>query len=53
MSEEEMKNAFNRNMMTTGFLCDGPADFGRRYGRRWLVSAYEAGDLVLHTPHMV
>lgn len=53
MSEEETKNAFNANMMTSGFLCDGPADFGRRYGRKWLVSEYEAGDVVLHTPHMV
>lgn len=53
MSEEEMKYAFNKNMMGTGFLCDGPADFGRRYGRRWLVTEYEAGDVVLHKPHMV
>lgn len=53
MSDEEMRNAFNANMMSTGFLCEGPGDFGRRYGRKWLVTAYEAGDVVLHTPHMV
>lgn len=53
MSEEEMKYAFNKNMMGTGFLCDGPADFGGKYGRRWLVTAYEAGDVVLHKPHAV
>ena len=53
MSEEEMKYAFNQNMMGTGFLCDGPADFGRKYGRKWLVTAYEAGDVVLHKPHAV
>lgn len=53
MSDKEMRNAFNANMMSSGFLCAGPAEFARRYGKRWLVSAYEAGDVVLHTPHMV
>ncbi|ETS74144.1 hypothetical protein PFICI_14010 [Pestalotiopsis fici W106-1] len=53
MSDEEMRNAFNVNMISTGFLCEGPGDFGRRYGRKWLVTAYEAGDVVLHTPHMI
>ena len=53
MTEEEMKYAFNKNMTGTGFLCDGPADFGRKYGKKWLVTAYEAGDVVLHKPHQV
>lgn len=53
MSDEEMKYAFNKNMMSTGFLCDGPADFSRQYERKWLVTAYEAGDVVLHKPHAV
>lgn len=53
LSEEETKNAFNKNMMSSGFLCEGPGDFGRRYNRKWLVTSYEAGDVVLHTPHMV
>ncbi|KAM0326536.1 hypothetical protein ACHAQA_006405 [Verticillium albo-atrum] len=53
MDDEEMRSAYNANMMDSGFLCDGPRDFGRRYGKRWLVSEYEAGDVVLHTPHMI
>ncbi|RDA86173.1 hypothetical protein CP532_3023, partial [Ophiocordyceps camponoti-leonardi (nom. inval.)] len=53
MSEEEMRNAFNAHMMSTGFLSNGPAEFGREHGRRWLVSEYEAGDVVLHRPHMI
>lgn len=53
MTEEEMKYAFNKNMTSTGFLCDGPADFSRKYERRWLVTTYEAGDIVLHKPHQV
>ncbi|POS79079.1 phytanoyl-CoA hydroxylase [Diaporthe helianthi] len=53
MSDEEMRNAFNSNMMSTGFLCDGPLEFGRKHGRRWLATAYEAGDVVLHQSHAI
>ncbi|RDA94666.1 hypothetical protein CP533_2477 [Ophiocordyceps camponoti-saundersi (nom. inval.)] len=53
MSDEEMRNAFNAHMMSSGFLSNGPAEFGREHGRRWLVSEYEAGDVVLHRPHMI
>jgi len=53
MSDEEAKNAFNSNMMATGLLSEFPAEFARDHSRRWLVSAYEAGDIVLHKPHMV
>ena len=53
LSEEDAKNAFNRNMMDGGLLADGPKEFGETHGRRWLVTDYEAGDLVLHTPYTV
>lgn len=53
LSDEEAKSAFNSNMMATGLLSETPAEFAREHGRRWLVSAYEAGDVVLHKPHMV
>ncbi|KAF8860332.1 hypothetical protein BDZ45DRAFT_800910 [Acephala macrosclerotiorum] len=53
LSETEAKNAFNQNMMSTGLLADGPAEFGKEYGRRWLASGYEAGDVVLHTPYTI
>lgn len=53
MTDEETRYAFNANMLETGFLCDGPREFGRKYGKRWLVSAYEAGDVVLHRAHAV
>lgn len=53
MTDEEAKSAFNSNMMATGLLSERPAEFARDHGRRWLVSAYEAGDVVLHKPHMV
>jgi len=53
LSDEEAKSAFNTNMMSTGLLSEFPAEFARDHGRKWLVSAYEAGDVVLHKPHMV
>ncbi|KAJ5767021.1 uncharacterized protein N7511_004637 [Penicillium nucicola] len=53
MTDEEAKSAFNTNMMTTGLLSEFPSEFARENGRRWLVSAYEAGDVVLHKPHMI
>lgn len=53
LSDEEARSAFNSNMMSTGLLSEFPAEFARENGRRWLVSAYEAGDVVLHKPHMV
>ncbi|KAF4944951.1 hypothetical protein FSARC_14540 [Fusarium sarcochroum] len=53
MTEEEMKFAFNKNMMSTGFLCEGPGEFSSRHGKKWLVTAYEAGDVVLHKPHQI
>lgn len=53
LTEEEAKNGFNQNMMSTGFLSEKPLEFARQHGRRWLVSDYEAGDVVLHKPHAV
>jgi len=53
MSDEEAKNAFNQNMMSGAMLSDGPAEFGKTHGRRWLVTDYEAGDVVLHTAYTV
>lgn len=53
LTEEEAKNAFNRNMMGGGLLADGAKEFSQLHNRRWLVTDYEAGDLVLHTPYTV
>lgn len=48
MTEEEAKNAFNQNMISGGVLTDGPRQFGFNNDKKWLVSSYEAGDVVLH-----
>jgi hypothetical protein len=53
LSEEETKNAFNQNMLSTGLLADGPREYSDSFDRRWLVANYEAGDVVLHTPYTV
>ncbi|QDS67524.1 hypothetical protein FKW77_002300 [Venturia effusa] len=53
MSNEEAKNAFNKNMLSTGLLADGPSEYSDTFGRRWLVTAYEAGDVVLHSPFAI
>ncbi|PMD64984.1 uncharacterized protein K444DRAFT_650580 [Hyaloscypha bicolor E] len=47
-TDEEAKNAFNSNMMATGLLSESPSAFATQFNRRWLVSSYEAGDVVLH-----
>ncbi|KAF2763018.1 hypothetical protein EJ05DRAFT_495860 [Pseudovirgaria hyperparasitica] len=53
MTDEEARSAFNANMMHGGLLADGPAEFGRKHDRRWLLTEYEAGDVVLHTPYTI
>lgn len=53
LSEEETRNAFNSNMMHGGVLAHGPIGFAEQYNRRWLVTAYEAGDVVLHNAYAV
>jgi phytanoyl-CoA hydroxylase len=53
LSEEEAKNAFNQNMLSTGLLADGPLEYSDSFRRRWLVTSYEAGDVVLHNPFAI
>ncbi|KAF2016401.1 hypothetical protein BU24DRAFT_391696 [Aaosphaeria arxii CBS 175.79] len=53
LSDEQTKNAFNQNMLSTGLLADGPKEYSDAFQRRWLVTAYEAGDVVLHTPYTI
>ncbi|KAH8588134.1 phytanoyl-CoA hydroxylase [Bisporella sp. PMI_857] len=53
MSEEEVKSAYNQNMMSGGLLAEGPAGFAKQHNRRWLLTAYEAGDVVLHNAYAI
>ena len=53
LNEEDARSAFNQNMLSTGLLADGPREYSETFGRRWLVTSYEAGDVVLHNPFAV
>jgi phytanoyl-CoA hydroxylase len=53
LSDEEAKNAFNQNMLSTGLLADGPREYSDTFERKWLVTSYEAGDVVLHNPYAI
>ncbi|KAI1100035.1 hypothetical protein F4804DRAFT_320129 [Jackrogersella minutella] len=53
LTEEEAKDAFNQNMMSGGLLADGPKEFAEAHARRWLVTDYAAGDVVLHLPYTI
>ncbi|KAG9230749.1 phytanoyl-CoA hydroxylase [Amylocarpus encephaloides] len=53
MTEKEMENAFNQNMMAGGMLSQNPIEFGEQYERKWLVTAYEAGDVVFHDSYAI
>ncbi|KAK7750183.1 hypothetical protein SLS62_007934 [Diatrype stigma] len=53
LTDEEAKNGFNQNMMRGGLLADGAKEFGKAHDKKWLVTDYEAGDVVLHTPYAV
>ena len=53
LSEQETKYAYNRNMIDAGGLSTKPAEFAAEHNRRWLVSSFKAGDVVLHDPFAV
>lgn len=53
MTDQEMKDAYNANMMSGGLLDVGPLRYAKKHGRRWLLTPYEAGDVVFHNPYAV
>ncbi|KRB51979.1 dehydrogenase [Rhizobium sp. Root708] len=53
LSAEEKISAFNRNMTEGGWVSKDLPDMAERFDTRWLVADYEAGDVVLHSPHMI
>ena len=52
-SDEDVKSAYNQNMMNGGLLANGPAQFAKEHNSRWLLTAYEAGDIVFHNSYAV
>ena len=54
--ESERINAYNVNMAEHGFLSNDAGAFLAEQGKgkgKWLVSDFEAGDVVFHDPYMV
>ncbi|QKX62121.1 uncharacterized protein TRUGW13939_09277 [Talaromyces rugulosus] len=52
-SDEEKISAVNRNMNKGGWLDRDSTQFGKNWGRDWLVGGYEAGDVVFHHPYTI
>lgn len=53
LTEEERRDGFNRNMIHGGMLDHCPAQFARSLGKKWLITEYEAGDVVLHNSYAI
>ncbi|KAF2148172.1 hypothetical protein K461DRAFT_263114 [Myriangium duriaei CBS 260.36] len=53
LTNEERTSAFNRNMNDGGFLSRDTVKFGQDTRRKWLITEYEAGDVIFHNPFMV
>ena len=52
-TEKQIRSAYNQHMMAGGLLSTAPAAFAEHHKRRWMVTNYEAGDVVLHNCFMV
>ena len=54
LSDEERISAFNVNMEKYGQLSQNATEFSKEHDeRRWLVTDYEAGDVVFHDPYTI
>ncbi|KAF1961202.1 phytanoyl-CoA hydroxylase [Byssothecium circinans] len=52
-SDEQTRSAYNQNMLSNGLLEEGPREYSEIFKRKWLVTTWEAGDVVLHTPYTI
>ncbi len=50
---EERLSAFNKNMGEQGWISKDLPALAEKFGSRWLVADYEAGDLMIHSPYMI
>lgn len=57
MSREERISAFNANMMDGGMIASSPQELQAMHSafgtHKWLVTGYEAGDVVFHDPFII
>jgi ectoine hydroxylase-related dioxygenase (phytanoyl-CoA dioxygenase family) len=50
---EERVNAYNKNMAAGGWVSKNLPDMAERFNTRWLIADYEAGDMMVHSAHMI
>lgn len=53
LTDAERVSAFNKNMSDGGFLSRDTVEYGHNVQRKWLITEYEAGDVIFHNPFMV
>ncbi|OOF93860.1 hypothetical protein ASPCADRAFT_172713 [Aspergillus carbonarius ITEM 5010] len=53
LTDEECVSAFNKNMSDGGFLSRDTVAYGEKAQRKWLITEYEAGDVIFHDPYLV
>jgi ectoine hydroxylase-related dioxygenase (phytanoyl-CoA dioxygenase family) len=53
LSEEERVRAYNDDMAVSGWITKNLPELADRADSRWLAADYEAGDVVIHTAHMI
>lgn len=53
LSPEERVKAYNDNMTAGGWISKDLPALADKFGSRWLMADYEAGDMVVHSPYMI
>ena len=53
LSREEQINAFNQNMTEGGWISKDLPNLANKFNTKWLISKYEAGDVLLHSPYLI
>ena len=53
LSKEEQINAFNKNMTEGGWISKNLPNLAEKFNTRWLVTNYEAGDILIHSPYLI
>lgn len=50
---QDRAGAYNKHMSEGGWISKDLPELAERINRKWLIADYEAGDVVLHSPHMI
>jgi ectoine hydroxylase-related dioxygenase (phytanoyl-CoA dioxygenase family) len=53
LSPQERISAYNKNMSREGWISKDLPALAQRFGSRWLIADYQAGDIMLHSPYMI